>query len=125
MGDTNPDSELMEKKITLLALREFALSNSDETRPVVIELAVDFPRVEVKKSLFGRLRPRRVLELSPQQKLNMEKIEAAARDKLPKIITRKVKWLGAAHAFMARVTPEELRVLVAMEEVRGVRLRKD
>ncbi|MBT3064649.1 MAG: hypothetical protein KME68_17730 [Candidatus Thiodiazotropha sp. (ex Lucina pensylvanica)] len=115
----------MEKKITLQELRDFALSDSDETRPVVIELDVDFPQVEVKRGFLGRLRPKRVLKLSPSAQERVKEIETAAREKIPKVVTRKVKWLGAAHAFMARVTPEELRVLVTMKEIRGVRLRKE
>ncbi|MEW8332129.1 MAG: hypothetical protein AB2632_06590 [Candidatus Thiodiazotropha sp.] len=125
MGDTNQDKREMEKKITLQELRDFALSDSDETRPVVIELDVDFPQVEVKRGFLGRLRPKRVLKLSPCAQERVKEIESAAREKIPKVVTRKVKWLGAAHAFMARVTPEELRVLVTMKEIRGVRLRKE
>ncbi|MBT2989564.1 MAG: hypothetical protein KME65_11425 [Candidatus Thiodiazotropha sp. (ex Ctena orbiculata)] len=125
MGDTNINSKEMEQKITLQELRDFALSDSDETRPVVIELDVDFPQVEVKRGFLGRLRPKRVLELSPRAQEKVKEIETAAREKIPKVITHKVKWLSAAHALMARVTPEELRVLVTMKEIRGVRLRKE
>jgi hypothetical protein len=125
MDNMTPDSGAIDKKITHRALREFALSDSNETRPVVIELDVDFPRVELKRGLFGGFRPKRVEVLSPQAQERVEEIERTARDKIPKIIADKVKWLSAAHAYMARVTPEELRSLVMMKEIRGVRLRKE
>ncbi|MES9992524.1 MAG: hypothetical protein ABW098_11255 [Candidatus Thiodiazotropha sp.] len=125
MDDRNPHSETIEKKITHRELREFAMSDSEQTRPVVIELDVEFPQVVVKRGLFGRLRPKRVSELSPQAKAKVKKVETAAREKIPQLLSHKVKWLGAAHTFMARVTPEELRMLVMMEEIRGVRLRKE
>ena len=117
--------DLLERKVANTALRDFALKDEGETRPVVIELDTPSPKVELKTGRGGLLRPTRVSPPSAEEQAKAKEIAAAARDKIPRIIAQKVKWLDAAQAYLARVTPKELRALVELDEVRAIRLRKE
>ena len=119
------DKDALERKVASATLRDFALHGEGETLPVVIELDVPVPRVELDSRRGAGPRPARVAALSSAEQAKARAIESAARKKIPKIVAREVKWLSAAQAYLARVTPQELLKLVTLSAVRAVRLRHE
>jgi hypothetical protein len=118
----------MAEKIPDDALREFALSDSRDTREVIVELDLPEPRVEVAGVRIGDTTTpisRRAIEPSPENEQLIEKVMGDAAGSVEEIVGQPPTRLRYAHALVTVVTPRQLREIAAIKLTRVIRPNRE
>ena len=102
----------MPEKIPDDDLRDFADSDSQETREVIVELNLPEPQVEVIGVRLGDTTlpiSRRVVDETPETELLIERVLDEAAGSVEKIVGQPPTRLRYAQALVTVVTPSQLR----------------
>ena len=116
-------------KITDRSLRQFAEGQSQNECYVLIELDLPEPKVELGSrstgergptSETGRIRPFRIVPETEGEQQEKVRRTAHVRDFLTGLLGEPPTWLPAAHTFIAKVTPSQLRQVILGPHVLAV-----
>ena len=112
------ESQVMPEKIPDDDLRDFADSDSQETREVIVELNLPEPQVEVIGVRLGNTAlpvSRRVVDETPETELLIERVLDEAAGSVEEIVGQSPTRLRYARALVTVVTPPQLRKIAASE----------
>ncbi len=104
-------------------LRRIVAEDSNEQVGVIIELDLPHPQVKVGQVNRGGVIINIPLAVSPYSEEEEDAIEkriAEAREFLEETLTSPPRWLRAAHSFVARVTPEQIRTIATKPFIKAI-----
>ncbi len=120
------ESEALDRKIRDAALRAFAVSDSENARPVLVEIRAEDPTVVISSDREGSRRGARAVEVrgAPDERA-LE--EASVRDTAALLDSMGLRhrYLSAARVFVAELQPEQLRQIAASPSVRAIVPNRD
>jgi hypothetical protein len=93
-------------KIQGIELQEFAAGDSDQQRSVFIE-----PDVPPRRVVFDPVKRAITESTAPEEQETTEMRTAQLREYLEDLLETPPNWIDSARTFVARVTPERLRLI--------------
>ncbi len=110
------------QKIPNQELRKLATEESDQVASVLIEVELPSQQVDFARApdAPGSYRSMRIAPESSEQQTTNRQLVDAANEYLTSVLGTSPRWLRSARAFVASVTPEQLRQIVRSPLVKEV-----